>query len=54
MVFGLRELEPTHPENDEVSDSVTTTNLVDNWRNIPNQNSKIEIEVNKMNLTNLR
>ena len=45
MVFGLREIDPAHPENDEASGSVTTTNLVDNWKNIQNPNSKTETEV---------
>ena len=38
-------MEPTHPENDEVSDGAMTTILVDNWRKFPNPNSKFENEV---------
>ena len=46
MVFGLREIDPAHPENDEASGRVITTNLVDNWNKIvQNPNSKTETKV---------
>ena len=46
MVFGLREIDPAHPENDEASGRVTTTNLVDNWNElVQNPNSNTDNEV---------
>ena len=41
MVFGLRNMEPAHHENDELCDGATTTNLADEWMDSPYQNSKI-------------
>ena len=48
MVFGLRNVELAHHENDEKSDGAMTTNLVEKrWSNpIPNSNyDQVEIKL---------
>ena len=53
MVFGLRNMEPAHHENDEFCDGATTTSLADEWMDNPNQNSNIEQEVRIKNWVGL-